>query len=131
LEITQDIMDNRGLVITALRENPDGYHRITGDLWDGEKGCCPLGVACFVLGIDPFMKTELDPVNGGYVGPYRLLAGKLGLSCIDNPEYDWNADEPEDDIGKIYRKNDHWQYTYSQMADWLEEWWFPAESEAA
>ena len=129
--LTEEQISNRRLVIETLRTNPGGYNRITGDLWDGDKGCCPLGVACFALGIDPAMEVTTDP-HGGFTGPYRLLAAKLGLTCIDDPDFDTDVqfDDPIDEINRIYTKNDSENYSYASMADYLEEWWFPSHTVA-
>lgn len=115
---TVNVEENRRRFIHALRTNPHNLiQQHTCTLYNKETGAvCALGLGCVEFGInmsiydyDP--ETDLEEVD-----PYGEIKDRLDMDHAL--------------MSRIWTMNDSDMLSFSQIADHLEEVWFPATIEA-
>jgi hypothetical protein len=113
------IEQNRRRYIAALRNNPENLTQIfnTDLIHEGKNEACALGLGCVEFGVDvsgyrsrEYYSQDKDP----YVVFCLIINGTYDVDAL---QFIWNLNDAE-------RK------TFNQIADRLEELWFPAVIQA-
>src|SRR5882724_8434968 len=107
-----NIEQNRRRFISALRANPLGLHQHQDStLYNERKGTvCALGLGCFEFDVDMSMNLPDCP------DPYRRMTELLDID--------------DTTMSLMWKWNDTYRAPFGQIADSLEDRWFPVTIEA-
>jgi len=118
------VQDNRRRFINALRENAYGLKQhFNGSMYreeNGEVTVCALGLLCYEFGIDLAVYQGIVDVGAEYdpeKDPYNEIMLLLNLD--------------DSAMSDVWYANDIHKMSFSQIADVMEDKWFPVTLEAS